>query len=229
MLTVLSALFRKSSKVPAFTPEYDVSWVRKLRDGIARHYHGPWRMVCLTDGDHELEGVEFVPLLRSDEGWMNLQEVYRPDLGVERGLFLGLDTIICGSITALVDDAGTISAPRNWHRDHRHEPSNACVVFNEDEGRRLWDAWDADRERWRRECRIKERNEGPSEMRFLVEMVRDHPAFSYLADGTGEVVSYREEVLRSPALRQTARVVYFHGSSKPTGMRDGDPLWRDWR
>lgn len=74
---------------------YNASWVRKLRDGVARHLTIPHRFVCLSDVDVPCERI---PLERDWPGWWSKIELFK------RGQFDGpvlsfdLDTIVVGSL-----------------------------------------------------------------------------------------------------------------------------------
>lgn len=74
-----------------YTPEY----VRKLRDGVAKHLTIPHRFVCLSDVPVPCERI---PLKHGWRGWWSKLEVFRPDVITGKTLYLDLDTVIVGNM-----------------------------------------------------------------------------------------------------------------------------------
>lgn len=74
-----------------FTAEY----VRKLRDGVAKHLTVPHRFVCLSDVDVPCERI---PLKHGWPGWWSKVECFRPDVVNGPTLYLDLDTVITGNL-----------------------------------------------------------------------------------------------------------------------------------
>jgi hypothetical protein len=229
MLTFLSVLFkaREADRLPAFSAgRYSGEWADRLYRGIARNLSSPFRFICLVDEQPWTftEPIEPVPLLDPTEAWMSLNEVYRPDLGVEHGIFMGLDTVITGSL----DDLAALDIPLGMPRDPFaiREPCNALVVFDAGSAEKLWRTWDGNRELFRRECRIFDR---PSEMVFLRRVGREMD-FRYLDDLLpGQLASYKCHVRADPkAALERARIVYFHGWPKPCDLKPDDPCRLAW-
>jgi len=75
--------------------QYDAEWVRKLRDGVARHLTLPHRFICLSD-----VGVpcDRIPLVENWPGWWSKIELFRPGLFDGPVLYFDLDTVIVGSL-----------------------------------------------------------------------------------------------------------------------------------
>ena len=247
MITFIATLFQRSKLVPDWAPVYDGSWCDKLYRGIKRNHSGPFRVVVLCD-DPALyrfaEPVEAVPLLRSDEGWMNLQEMYRPDLPCGRRVLLGLDTVIMGDIDDICYTTAPFATTRNHHIDHAGEPSNAIVVCDEVVARWMWERWDTNRVHWRHVSRMPYHPDMPSEMQFLVQAWPELAAMGarFLTDDfPGKILSYSQEWLPMVSGRKlrpytitdnTAggidpRVVYFHGATKPDRIAR-DAVWQAW-
>lgn len=88
---------------------YDAAWVRKLRDGVARHLLSPHRFVCLSDVDVPCERVSLIgndqgPSARAENGWIihprwwSKTELFRPGIFDGKVLYFDLDTVIIGSL-----------------------------------------------------------------------------------------------------------------------------------
>lgn len=87
-LTVLCVL-RSGGK------DYTVEYVRKLRDGVAKHLTIPHRFVCLSDVPVPCERI---PLKHDWPGWWSKLEIFRPDVITGPTLYLDLDTVIVGNL-----------------------------------------------------------------------------------------------------------------------------------
>lgn len=96
MLTV-ACVFRTFTHV-AFGSAYDDTWVRKLRDGVARHLTVPHRFVCLSN--QMIVGVETIPLRNNWHGWWSKIEMFRPGQFDGPVLSLDLDVMVTGNIDA---------------------------------------------------------------------------------------------------------------------------------
>jgi hypothetical protein len=75
--------------------DYNAEYVRKLRDGVARHLTIPHRFVCLSDVEVPCERI---PLKHGWPGWWSKLEVFRPDVITGHTLYLDLDTVIVGDM-----------------------------------------------------------------------------------------------------------------------------------
>ena len=74
-----------------YTPEY----VRRLRDGVARHRKLPHRFVCLSDVP---VACERVVMEHGWPGWWCKIEMFKPGVVTGPTLFFDLDTVIVGSL-----------------------------------------------------------------------------------------------------------------------------------
>lgn len=78
--------------------DYDAEYVRKLRDGVAKHLTLPHRFICLSDVDVPCERI---PLKHGWKGWWSKLELFRPDVVRGKTLYLDLDTVITGNLDAV--------------------------------------------------------------------------------------------------------------------------------
>ena len=112
MLTCITVLFRpaKIMQATANTATYTPEWADKLYRGLKRNLTEPFRMIVLTDHDPKefKEPLEAIPFIMPEHvgTWMCINEIFREDLGIEHGLFMGLDTVICKNIDALAKYKG---------------------------------------------------------------------------------------------------------------------------
>lgn len=82
--------------------DYDADYVRKLRDGVARHLSIPHRFVCLSDVPVPCERIA---LKHGWKGWWSKIEVFRPDVITGPTLYLDLDTIVVDNLDRVADIA----------------------------------------------------------------------------------------------------------------------------
>lgn len=226
MISVLTVLFNgQSESIPVYSRDrYGPQWVDRLYRGLQRWMPEPFRMLCLVDREYEFaEDVEQVELIDPSEGWMAINEAFRPDLGVESGILVGLDTVITGDLSDICAlDGSDIFAPRDPYK--LRMPCNALVRFNAAGADYLWSEWNRDRAYWRGECVYAGH---PSEMVFL-RRLWPRADWQYIDDLLpGQVVSYKVHV-RSQGGGKDARVVYFHGNPKPCDLPASDPVRLAW-
>lgn len=120
---------------------YDAEWVRKLRDGVARHMTLPHRFVCLSDVDVPCERIPLeydweVLTANKPAGhdwrvaprWWSKIELFRSGLFDGPVLYLDLDTIVVGDIAPLIADEFTMAADP-WQRTPK---CSAVMAWNGD-------------------------------------------------------------------------------------------------
>lgn len=77
---------------------YDPSWVDKLYRGIKRNTKHPFQLKVITTFAQEdfKEDVIAIPYLdeRNIGNWIGITEVFRPDIGDNPRIVMGLDTVI---------------------------------------------------------------------------------------------------------------------------------------
>jgi hypothetical protein len=218
--TVVCVLFDGRGTLPDYSDGvYGPEWVDRLYRGFERNAGVPFRFLCLTDVEHQFTpGVESLPLLDAGEGCMSLLEMFRPDLGIDRGLFVGLDTVVVGDVTDLLTWRGGFGVVRSPQRPRIL--CDAVVAFDQRWAEILWRRWDSDRHRWRVVCRtgLGGPADGyPSEVVYLRHQAS--PSWVYLDDlWPGHLQSYKFHLQRDPLALGDARLVYFHGDPKPPNV-----------
>ena len=209
MIRFVCFLFQPSALVPAWGRVYDGEWVDKLARAIRRNYDGPHEVVAMVDRD-DYEIAEDVIQLRLDAsagGWDYIMQSWRPDVADVTTCVLGLDTIIRGDITEIVDTSAAhgLALPNDPYQTK--QVCNAIGVYSSGQAATLWDEWSERREFWMFTARVNGRF---SEMHFLRHVCphawRIDEAFP------GQVVSYKKH-WRTGRFKD-ARIVYFHGNPK---------------
>jgi len=226
-----------------FTPEY----VDRLARGVRRHLDPGTRIVCVTDLAQErfAEDVEVHPFaMREHVGtWMSLTEVFRPDLNVERGLFMGLDTVIVGDLRDLASYRGPVAFTRSHEVDPPLERSavrlddprntravcNAVVTYGREFASTLWARYSSDPIAAARAAPAFWRpGEGIASEMVYWRRYCEQP-WDVLSDlFPGQIASYTVDVRCAKEVDPNLRVVYFHGALKPSNA--SHPLIEEhWR
>lgn len=89
---------------------YNVDYVNRLANAVARNVTVPYRFVCLTDADQSsgfgTNVHEMYSLRNVFPGWWSKMELFRGDLYPEHDwLFLDLDTVIINNIDEIVSSS----------------------------------------------------------------------------------------------------------------------------
>lgn len=203
MLTVASLLWETNDNSFWYSRCYDESWVVKLYNGFKRNLNIPWRFVLWTDKLRELPGDIKQEILRSkNPNYGAGIEPYR--YGVPM-ILVGLDTVIvgnCDHLAAYCMERDKIALPRDPYHPERACNGVALVPQGQQSVYRNW--------------------QGQNDMDWM----RKQPHVFIDELFPGQVVSYKVHV-RDKGLGN-ARIVYFHGDSKPHEVNE--PWLKDhWR
>lgn len=223
MITIVTVLFRPA-RIMATTKNtavYTPQWADKLYRGFKRNVTHPFRFVCITDQTGFREDIEAIPFTYEKHvgTWMCINEIFRPDLGIDRGLFCGLDTIVCKNVDPLTryyGDFCMVQHPRN--PDGRLNPitlfSNAGWI---------WDEYMRSPEEAVESSKTTSwsKHQG-SEMIWWSQI---NPDSDVIGDvwPEGKIYSYQMD----HASLQDADIVYFHGEWKP-GIVDHKIIRTHW-
>lgn len=123
---------------------YDATWVERLNAGARRSISGLDRVVCLTDLDLQVAGVEIVPLRHGWPAWWSKFEAFRADLADDLTILCDLDTVFTGDAGALVDDS-TVAMEDYFLKGHL---STAIMRWRGDELDHLYETFKAEPDRW---------------------------------------------------------------------------------
>lgn len=215
MLTVVSILMdgRFYPGVP-WAGIYDTSWVEKLSRACQRNLADPFRFVLLTDELRSYsEPVEQV-LVDGEAGMWATLEAYNPALGIERGLLLGLDTVVVGDFSELT------KAPipgLQLLRDpfQRTTLSHSISIFDAAGAEKVWKAY--------QEAPEQARADHKDEWRWMQRRIVAPDV--WIDDRwPGAVLSYKVQLKKTlihgnhsrlgETLPPDVRIVYFHGVPK---------------
>lgn len=190
---------------------FNAEWVRKLRDGVARHMSLPHRFVCLTDDDVPCERI----LPAHDwPGWWIKAELFRPGVVTGPTVFLDLDTVIVGPLERLAtvdEDYALIDLRGNgW--------AQLGAMFLKNPPHQVYNFMAADCSRLMRHYEKKANGQYVGDQ-ALWKDVMGHINIPKLTDLLpGFFVSYKLHCKRGvPA---GASVVCFHGKPRPGDVAD---------
>jgi hypothetical protein len=97
--------------------DFDAHWVRALEAGVRAHLppvlRKAVRFVCLSDVDVPCERI---PLLHDWPRWWPKLELFRPGLFSGRVLYLDLDTLVVGDLSALCHYRGPFAMLADFYR-----------------------------------------------------------------------------------------------------------------
>ena len=79
---------------------YDATWVKKLKNSVARNLTVKHKFICLSDVDVPCKRI---PLIGAGAGFWAKLELFRPGLFTGPVLYIDLDTVICANIDNLVE------------------------------------------------------------------------------------------------------------------------------
>ncbi len=123
---------------------YDARWVARLAGGVRRHAPAFGRVICLTDADLAVPGVEAVPLRHGWPTWWSKMEALRPGLAQGPILLCDLDTVFTGPADALAEP-GLAAMEDYFHKGHL---SSALLRWDGDGLAGVYAAFAADPGRW---------------------------------------------------------------------------------
>jgi len=202
LLTVCCVFFQgknvnKNSR--CFTEE----WVEKLYRGIKRNLKD-FQFICLTDKDYEFkEDIIQLPLKHNLKAYMPIMEIFRYDLG--RVLFMGLDTVITGSLEDIASYDGDFAMIRDPNNLKRGASGVMSFPYRPD----IWKQF------------INSHTSETYDQRFLHEIPHQ-----YLDDYfPNQMVSYKCHIKADGY--HDPRIVYFHGKEKPHEV-DEDFIKENW-
>lgn len=124
---------------------YEPIWVERLARGARCHVAGLDRVVCITDFDDAMEGIETVKFLHAWPKWWSKFEAFRPELSDDVNILCDLDTIFMSSASELAaeDDAVVME-------DHflKTRVSTALMRWRKDEFSFMYERFKLAPEKW---------------------------------------------------------------------------------
>jgi len=139
MITVACVL-RQGGKVG-----YDVSWVKRLQNSVARNLSLPHRFVCLSDCEVDCKRI---PLEPTGSGFWAKLQLFRPSQFSTPVLYIDLDAVICQNIDDIVNLVKDQSFVM-WLEPGKKIHSSALMWWQGDHSY-LWDLYKSqDEQHWR--------------------------------------------------------------------------------
>ena len=199
---------------------YDATWVARLAAGARRFAPAFDHVLCLTDVDLDLAGVETIALRHGWNGWWSKMEAFRPDVCAGTVLLCDLDTVFAGDASALTEPG--LTAMEDYF--HKGRVSSAMMRWQGSDLTFIYEAFAADPKRWMR----------PGSCGPVPNAVHgDQVVIDYLFQRAGFRPTFFQN--RHPGLLDfydPSRTVYgpvivFIGDAKPdTAVRAVQALWK---
>ncbi len=195
---------------------YDATWVERLREGVARHLHSPYRFFCLSDVDVPCDRI---PLEHDWPGWWSKIELFRLEGPL---LYFDLDTAIVGDLSDVAECASNNATTvlQDFYR-LGHGIGSGVMAWNDlDLCRNLYATFAADPDGWQK------RIGGRGDQGFMEECGNPQCYHRWQLDLPGQIVSYKRHCRNG--IPDNARVVCLHGLPKFADMPVSDPVRQAW-
>jgi len=120
---------RKKQPVP-----YDKEWVNKLYRAVQRNYKNPFRFVCLSNVDTD---VETIPLVTDWKGWWSKVELFRPGLFNGPVVYFDLDVLLCKDFSNFFNGFNE----KNFHMllEPPKNTPNSSIMYWDGDYSYIWD------------------------------------------------------------------------------------------
>lgn len=204
-----------------YTPEWADRLYRMCRANLTREM----RFVCFTNRPQSdfQEPIECIPFRLETNNCAHVLEVFRKDVDLGRFIFMGLDTVIVGSLEELASYDGSVACIRS--------PRKGWIATGVMMGEtsRLPDVFarlEHDYETLKDVCMM---GGMPSDVRLLHRLLLPNEYPDVIDDlYPGRVISYKRHYLEDRYDLTEARIVYFHGNPRPNALPKNDPVGRVW-
>lgn len=197
---------------------YNVQYVERLRNMVARNLTIPYEFVCLTDHPSVPEGVTKVPLDTTKTGWWNKIHLFKPGLfgDATRIMYFDLDVVITNNLDKLACVQEEFCMIENFGPNKRHSAHNSSVLVwtPNERSEQIYTKFSPDVTKFLHgdQCYV---------WRSMHDKIHNYPR--------NWVVSYKYE--KHPQWRFTDKdtsVVVFHGKPKPHEVKDA-VIVKNWK
>lgn len=202
---------------------YDVTWVERLNAGARRSIPGLDRVVCLTDLDLQVAGVDSVPLRHDWPAWWSKFEAYRTDLADDLTILCDLDTVFTGDAGALVDDS--MAAMEDYFLKGRL--STALMRWRGNELDHVYERFKAEPDRWMQPGSCGEVPNSVHGDQVVVDHLLRHGGLmpEFLQTRHPDLLDFYD-----PLQVEQGPIIIFIGESKPdTAIQAVQDVWRETR
>jgi hypothetical protein len=202
--------------------KYGPEYVNRLYAMVARHLHGPFRFVCLTDRNEGVRAeVQCLPIPDlalpagiPERGWKKLT-TFEADLHGLQGtaLFLDLDVVIVDDIDCFFEQPGEFLIIHDWKRPWRITGNSSVYRFRLGAHADLLAEFRTNQADIRRNFR--------HEQAFLSDWLYRQGKMSYWPDAWCRSFKYHciprwpLNYWRAPTIPMDARILIFHGEVNP--------------
>ncbi|KQT43157.1 hypothetical protein ASG43_16780 [Aureimonas sp. Leaf454] len=199
---------------------YDGAWVERLAAGARAFAPAFTRVLCLTDRELAIDGVDTVPLRHGWPGWWSKMEAFRPGLVQGTAVLLDLDTVFAGDASALATP-GLAAMEDHFHTGRL---SSAILRWEGDELGFLYETFAADPGRY---MQAGSCGTVPNAVHG------DQVVIDHLMRARGIAPAFVQAVhpglldFYDPASRAFGPIVIFIGDAKPDGA--SEPIRSLWR
>ena len=204
MITIATLLWSPNENSYGFSRMYDETWVEKLYRGFARNLSLPFRFVCFTDRPRDFcEPIDQERI----EGRLDYSACIEPYRLGEPMILVGLDTVVTGNCDELAYYCLTgkrLAVPLDPYAPHQVCNGVALVP--------------------RGHQHIAIAHDGRTND---MDWIRQHDPAVIDHMWPGQVLSYKVQV--KPMGLGGARLVYFHGHSKPHQLGHVGWIREHWR
>jgi hypothetical protein len=212
---------------------YGAEWVRKLRDGVARHYNKPHRFVCVTDDATGLDDIECVPIWDTHKdmgGCYRRLMIFAPEMRELLGprfVTIDLDCVITGDLTPIFERREDF-VMNSYHGQpgHGQHYNGSLIMMNAGSRKKVWDRFDPVES-----PRLIKESPGMvvgTDQAWIRLTLGNKEARFTEADG---VYEYKHSAkMRRGSLPDDARIVFFSGPCSPeTEMERHAWIKKHWR
>jgi hypothetical protein len=215
MNTAFVCVYRKGA-------DFDEQYPLKLYEGLIEHNAATAPdFFCLTSEEFDAP-FQCIPLIYDLPGWWNKMELYRKDMlqGYDRILYMDLDVLIRGDISALIEyNATPILSLRGFKHDNLSSSIMSFDRSNEDLNL-AFDAFMRDPERFMAEFDSR-RGAFGGDQAFIGTFIEDR--WEAVQDIQEGVVSYKHHVQGKSRDLSEFNIINFHGRPRPHEVR-----WLQW-
>ncbi len=198
---------------------YDGEWVRKLKDGVARNLTIKHRFRCLSDVDVP----DREPLKHDWPGWWSKIELFAPGVITRRTLYLDLDTVITGSLDAVMDIRPDFAMLRNFWT-HDMVGSGVMWFSGTDVPHKVYEKFVRQPQAYMEHHKRHEEPPYIGDQAFIWDAIaEDIPKINDHFEG---IKSYKLHSMRR--LAPDAKIVCFHGLPRPNEVKH-DWMEEHWR
>jgi hypothetical protein len=193
---------------------YEPVWVERLARGARRHIAGLDRIVCITDFDQAIKGVETVRFRHDWPKWWSKFEAFRPELCDDVNILCDLDTIFLSSADALAEKSNAVVM-----EDHflKTRASTALMRWNNEEFSYLYERFKLNPEHWMEpESCGTVPNSVHGDQVVVDHFLRDrHPFPGFIQNEYPGLLDFYD-----PLRAHSGSVLIFIGDSKPDNATD---------